>query len=279
MGSGAHSFIRVAASAFMALAFSGMYPAVAADDRNWDRFSVQFSMFRPDINTEVRLDRVAGPFGTFGDELDMESDLGLEDSDDLWQLDARLRFSKRFALEASYFEIGRSAQSTLSTTVDFGSETFFVNTDVETQFDTDILAASLRFSFIHNDYMELAGSLGAYWMTVDASIAVPAAPVPFSESADVGAPLPLIGMDFRYDFLPTKLALNVRARYFGIEIEDIDGSLTNFNIGLQYNVFDFFGVGLGYESFDFDVTSNNADFPGFLRFEYKGPKIFTTFQF
>jgi hypothetical protein len=273
MGSGAHSFIRVAVFTFMALAFSGMHPAVAADDRNWDRFSVQFSMFRPDINTEVRLDPVAGPFGT---ALDMESDLGLEDSDDLWQLDARLRFSKRFAMEASYFEIGRSGQSTLSTTVNFGDTNFPVNADAETEFDTDILAASLRFSFIHNDTMELAGSLGAYWMTVDAGITVPA--LSLSESADVGAPLPLLGMDFRFNFLP-KLALNVRGRYFGVDIEDIDGSLTNFNIGLQYDVFDFFGIGLGYESFDFDVTSNNEDFPGFLRFEYKGPKIFTTFQF
>ena len=273
MGSGAHSFIRVAVFAFMTLAFSGMHPAVAADDRNWDRFSVQFSMFRPDINTEVRLDPVAGPFGT---ALDMESDLGLEDSDDLWQLDARLRFSKRFAMEASYFEIGRSGQSTLSTTVNFGDTSFPVSVDAETEFDTDILAASLRFSFIHNDTMELAGSLGAYWMTVDAGITVPS--LSLTESADVGAPLPLIGMDFRFNLLP-KLALNVRGRYFGVDIEDIDGSLTNFNIGLQYDVFDFFGIGLGYESFDFDVTSNNADFPGFLRFEYKGPKIFTTFQF
>jgi len=273
MGSGAHSFIRVAVFAFMTLAFSGMHPAVAADDRNWDRFSLQFSMFRPDINTEVRLDPVAGPFGT---ALDMESDLGLQDSDDLWQLDARLRFSKRFAMEASYFEIGRSGQSTLSTTVNFGDTSFPVSVDAETEFDTDIMAASLRFSFIHNDTMELAGSLGAYWMTVDAGITVPS--LSLTESADVGAPLPLIGMDFRFNFLP-KLALNVRARYFGVEIEDIDGSLTNFNIGLQYNVFDFFGIGLGYESFDFDVTSNNADFPGFLRFKYEGPKIFTTFQF
>ena len=273
MGSGVHSFIRVAVFAFMTLAFSGMHPAVAADDKNWDRFSVQFSMFRPDINTEVRLDPVAGPFGT---ALDMESDLGLEDSDDLWQLDARLRFSKRFAMEASYFEIGRSGQSTLSTTVNFGDTSFPVSADAETEFDTDILAASLRFSFIHNDTMELAGSLGAYWMTVDAGITVPS--LSLTESGDVGAPLPLLGMDFRFNFLP-KLALNVRGRYFGVDIEDIDGSLTNFNIGLQYDVFDFFGIGLGYESFDFDVTSNNADFPGFLRFEYKGPKIFTTFQF
>jgi len=273
MGSGAYSFIRVAAFAVMTLAFSGMHPAVAADDRNWDRFAVQFSMFRPDINTEVQLDPVAGPFGT---ALDMESDLGLEDSDDLWQLDARLRFSKRFAMEASYFEIGRSGQSTLSTDVVFGDATFDLSEDVETTFDTDILAASLRFSFIHNDTMELAGSLGAYWMTVDAGITLQDNSI--SESADVGAPLPLIGMDFRFNFLP-KLALNVRGRYFGVDIEDIDGSLTNFNIGLQYDVFDFFGIGLGYESFDFDVTSNNEDFPGFLRFEYKGPKIFTTFQF
>ena len=273
MGSEAHLFTRVAASAVMALAFSGVHPAVAAEDRNWNRFSVQLSMFRPDINTEVRLDPVAGPFGT---SLDMESDLGLKDSDDLWQLDARLRFSKRFALEASYFEIGRSGQGTLSTAVDFGGTSFPLSADAETTFNTDILAASLRFSFIHNDSMELAASLGAYWMTVDAGIAVQA--LALSESADVGVPLPLMGMDFRYNFTP-KLALNLRGRYFGIEIEDIDGSLTNFNVDLQYKLFDFFGVGLGYESFDFDVTSNNADFPGFLRFEYNGPKIFTTFQF
>ena len=273
MGSGAKSFIRVAAFAVMTLAFSGLQPTLAADDRSWDRFSLQFSMFRPDIDTEVRLDPVAGPFGT---ALDMESDLGLEDSDDLWQLDARLRFSKRFALAASYFEIGRSAQSTLSTTVSFGDTSFPVSADAETQFDTDILTASLRFSFIHKEWMEFAGSLGAYWMNVDSSITVQS--LSLSESADVGAPLPLLGMDFRYNFIP-KLALNVRARYFGVDIEDIDGSLTNFNIGLQYDVFDFFGIGLGYESFDFDVTSNNADFPGFLRLEYKGPKIFTTFQF
>jgi len=272
MGSGKY-FVTPAVAAVFLLAGAAQSAAAADLEKGWDRFKLQVSMFRPDINTDVRLDPVTGPFGT---SLDLENDLGLPDSDDLWQADVRFRLTKRFALEASYFEIGRSGQSTLTGNVDFGDVSFPFSADTDSEFNTDIFAGSLRYSLVHNDRAELAASLGAYWMSVEAGIAAPN--LALEEIAEVDAPLPFIGMDFTLNFTRT-LALNLQGRYFGIEIEDIDGSLVNYNVALVYNAFEHFGVGAGYESFDFDIESQNVDFPGFLRFEYEGPKIFTTFRF
>ena len=64
MGSGKY-FVTQAVAAVFLLAGAAQSTAAADLEDGWDRFQLQVSMFRPDINSEVRLDPVTGPFGTF----------------------------------------------------------------------------------------------------------------------------------------------------------------------------------------------------------------------
>jgi hypothetical protein len=272
MGMPEKYFVKLAvAAAFMA---GGINIAQAADDSNWDRFRITAGTFKPSIDSTVRLDTSALLSGT---ELDLEDDLALEDSENLFSIEVIWRLTKRFSLEGGYFELGRSGSTLLAQTIDFGNQTFIVAADVATTMNTDIASLAMQYSFWHSEKLDIAASLGAYLIKIEANLDS-TTPLAVTESFHADAPLPLLGLRAEYYFTP-RLSMNLKARYFAVEISDVDGSMSNFMAGLQYNLFENIGLGIGYEYFDVDVTSQNADFPGILRFQYDGPKLFMTAQF
>lgn len=274
MGRIAKSCYGWAAVMVVLFLFAGLNTVIAGEQPAWDRFTLTVATFRPSIDTNVRLDSSALLAGT---EFDLEEDLALDDSDNLLSIEAMWRITQRFSLEASYFELGRSGSTTLSQQLDFGDQTFNVNEDVTTTLNTDIASLVLQYSFWHNEKLDIAGSAGAYLMKVEARID-PTSSTTLSESADVDVPLPLLGLRFAYNFTP-RLSLNMKARYFDVDLSDVEGSMINFLAGLRFDLFKHLGVGIGYEYFDVDATSENVDFPGLIQFKYEGPKVFMTAQF
>lgn len=272
MGHPKKYFVKLAVAAAYLLV--GCDVTLAADHSNWNRFRLTLGTFKPSIDSTVRLDTSAFLAGT---NLDLEDDLGLEDSDNLFSIEAMWRLTKRFSLEASYFELGRSGSSTLTQTISFGDQTFGLNADIDSKMTTDIASLAVQYSFWHSEKLDIAASLGAYLMKIEASIDS-TTPIAVTESVDANVPLPLMGLRLEYFFTP-KLSMNLKARYFAVEISDVDGSMNNFLAGLQYNVFEHLGIGVGYEHFGVDVTSQNVDFPGAFEFQYDGPKLFVSAQF
>jgi hypothetical protein len=245
-----------------------------AADPSWDRFRITVGAFRPSINSNVRLDSSALLAGT---PVDLEENLGLEDSSTLLSVEAIWRVTKRFSVEGSYFELGRSGSGTLTQPVDFGNQTFALNADVDTTLNTDIASLALQYSFWHGEKLDLAASVGAYLMRIEASM-VSTTPANISESLSGDAPLPLLGLRAAYQFT-SWMSLDLKARYFAANISDVDGSMTNLLAGLQFNPFEHLGIGLGYEHFEIDITSENQELPGKFLIEYSGPKLYMTAQF
>jgi hypothetical protein len=62
-----------------------------------------------------------------------------------------------------------------------------------------------------------------------------------------------------------------------LEIDDFKGSLVNFDLDLEYNMWKYMGFGIGYNFFrmDLDVAADN--FNGSVKYQYNGFKAFLKF--
>ncbi|MGI9309395.1 MAG: hypothetical protein ACR2P6_09035 [Gammaproteobacteria bacterium] len=273
MGTQTKACIKPLVIAVGLLLFLGASVAAAATEKGWDRFVLTAGAFDPDIDSTLRLDSTLLDPGT---PLDLETDLNLEDSDAVPYVTALWRITERFGLEASYFELERSAASTLNFEIDFGDETFLASTDVLTKFDTSFVELSLRYSFVMTEKVDLAASLGAYYLNLDASIEEQGGGAREADSGE--APLPVVGASFQYKIVPS-LTLSLGGKYFGVEVDDIDGSLVNYGAGIQWDPIRFIGIGLAYDYFELDADSENEDFLGEFNMEYKGPRAYLTLRF
>ena len=98
------------------------------------------------------------------------------------------------------------------------------------------------------------------------------------ESDDLNAPLPVIGLRGNYQFTP-RLMLRSSAELFAIEFDNVDGSLVDFYIGLDYHFHDNFAVGLGYNNVSLDVDADGSDFQGTLDWTYDGALLNVKYSF
>jgi hypothetical protein len=66
------------------------------------------------------------------------------------------------------------------------------------------------------------------------------------------APLPTIGLGVEYKIFPRLLA-NLRIDFFYVDIGDVEGTLAELFVGLEYRVFKHFGVGVAYDRMMLDI--------------------------
>lgn len=248
-------------------------PIVVADESAWDRFSLTVSGYKPSIDTEVRLDASNQTAGT---DLDLEDDLKLDDSDALTQYYASLRLTRSVSAEGSYFTLGRSAQTQLTGSIQFGDTIFPVNVDVTTAFEADVATLGLRWAFFHSERAEFAMSAGAYWMSLKAGIQSTGAAL--NEIAEADSPLPMAGLSVAWNLTPG-IQLTANGDYLPIDYDDFDGSIANYRVGLRYRILEHVGIGIGYDVLDVDVDSKSSSFAGFVKYRQQGPKAFLTLRF
>lgn len=254
-------------------ASSACVPAAVAGESGWDRFSLTVSGYKPSIDTQVRLDASNQAAGT---DLDLEDDLELDDSDALTQYYASLHLTRSVSIEGSYFELGRSAQTQLTGSIQFGDTIFPVNFDVTTAFEADVATLGLRWAFLQSERVELATSAGAYWMSLKAGIQSTGAGL--DELAEADSPLPMAGLSLAWNLTPD-IQLTLNGDYLSIDYEDFDGSIANYRAGLRYRVLEYVGIGIGYDVLDVDVDSKSSSFTGFVKYRQQGPKAFVTLRF
>jgi hypothetical protein len=97
-------------------------------------------------------------------------------------------------------------------------------------------------------------------------------------SADVLAPLPNLRFGAIYMINP-RWEVNTSVGWLSLEIDEIDGSYTYFDLGTQYRFTEKFGIGASYQFANIDVTSTKGSSVDKLDLEFKGPSIFITYGF
>ena len=96
-----------------------------------------------------------------GTPIDVERGLGMGDRTS-FLLDGYWRFFERYKIRIMYFDESRSAQKNLTDEIVSRGQTYPVNTQVSSQFDTRVVELAYEYAFLRGEHYELAGSLGIH---------------------------------------------------------------------------------------------------------------------
>lgn len=87
------------------LLFSGM-PTAMAQTGDDTKFSISLGVFFTDRDSQTSLDGTGGMLGT---DVDLEDELGLDNKDSVFRIDAYYRFNEKHRLDVSVFDLSRAA--------------------------------------------------------------------------------------------------------------------------------------------------------------------------
>jgi hypothetical protein len=267
--------IMLAGLALAVLATALGAPEAAAQDEKWrqDRFYLGLGLYRPNFDTRVRVDEANT--GISGTLLNLEKDLDLKDRKTQFTLNTHFRFAKRHAIELEWVDLKREDETTVGFSFTYDGELIDLNEDIVTTFNTEVIRAAYRFSFINSERMELSAALGLHVTDLEVGVNLVGEEADFN---DVTAPLPTLGAAWKYHF-NDQLTFHIRGEWLDVKIDNINGSLTAGLAELTWYPARNFGVGLGYHVWDFDVKATKDSLTGSLEYRYDGPKLNINLRF
>lgn len=244
---------------------------------------LDLGFFLTSFDTSLRVDNRDIDIGT---GIDLENDLGLDDSETIVWTAATWRFARRHRLGITYFQLGRDATVTANKDLKVDNEIIPVGATVTTKFDMDVVPIAYTYSFIKTPKHELSGSFGLHWNSINFEIQGAAfiqnAGADGKASAKAAAPMPLFGV--RYDYYVTKRwHAGVHAQYFDISISEdtfsFAGSIANVRVSTEYWLYNNFGIGAAINYFSLDVDVDDSEWKGTFDYEYFGPQIYLVARF
>jgi len=269
------------ASTFAAALLLGS-PAALADDAADvlnDPFHFELSTFVMNSDIDVRLD---GEFEQ-GTEVDWDRTFGDEDAT-RFRFDGYWRFADRHKLRFLWFNYARSDKETSEQRIDWGGEVIPVDTEVKAESSFDVYELAYEYAFVRGDDFEVAANIGLHYTDISLTLAAKASTSggaldeDVKEEATLAAPLPVIGLRGTWA-LPYNFSIDASAQYFAVSIDEYDGSLQDYRIGVTWQPRRWLGVGLGYDRFSVDVDVEKDSFTGALDWTYSGPMLYYSATF
>jgi hypothetical protein len=266
-----------ATAALAAVVLAAPVNAQAIDDDFW----IQGSGFLANVDTEVRSTLAANPGG--GTVIDLEDDLDFDDGELLPAIYAGARLGGGFVITGEYFSLGRDTTATISRDITVDDVTYPVNGSITAGFDTKVYRLSLGYVFAGSDTSEFGAALGLIATELDFSISgsgtVGGAPLSNQvRRKDVLAPIPTIGVFGSFEPAP-RVIIGGKADYFGLGIDDYDGSILNLQASAQYRIMDNVGIGVAYRYVDYDRDVEKDTYVASFDYNFWGPSFFIEIGF
>ncbi len=246
-----------------------------------DHINVRVGLFLPTHGTVTRFDSDQLGAGTI---VDLESDLGLEESTTNVRADGYIRLGRRHRLGAGYLKLDRSANRDLARTIQWGNEVFDLDVNIDSFWELTLVPAQYRFAVIKSDRVDLGLSAGVFALFLDAGLSAPEVSVQEAES--ISFPLPVFGVDL--EVAPAqRVYAQAGFEYFGLSIQDMDGSWYEFRAALEYFPLRYVGVGAAYRWVDIGVdTLGDIDSGGglvetdlLIDYDFRGPQLYVALAF
>ncbi|HKU13889.1 MAG TPA: hypothetical protein VJQ52_05810 [Steroidobacteraceae bacterium] len=233
-----------------------------------DRLRVEVNLFAASPQTDLRVDESLTQQGT---PINAEDDLGLDDFQVLPQVELTLLPGEHHLVRLSAFAMRRSAQKRIEKNISFDDQDYLVNERVDSRLDLTMFGLTYGYRFLVRQRGEITATLGIQVADVEANAVVRSRVVRESESGI--APLPLVGVEGRFDFTP-HLAAEARAQYLTVNVSDVDGSILDARLALTWRLNPYLAIGLGYRTFQIDVDSKDEGTPGVVDLSVDGPLLF-----
>jgi hypothetical protein len=202
------------------------------------------------FQTTASLDVVGTDVGT---EVSFEDELGLDGQGESFRADAWFRFGRAHRVDVAWFRFDRTGTRTTAREIHWGGEVFPIGTSLTGELDTQILQLRYTYYLLAGDDHELGVGLGIYGMNVLAGLRANGLGV--QQEFEAPVPLPVLTLQGAWEFVP-RLQLVGSLQYFFLELEQIgstdqiEGSVVDFLLGLEYELAPRFGLGAAYNFFN-----------------------------
>jgi len=233
-----------------------------------DRLRLEVNLLGASASTKLRVDESPTQQGT---EINAEDDLGLDDFQLLPQVELTLLPGERHLVRLSRFAIDRSAATHLEKNISFDDQDYLVGERVDSILNLTMFGLTYGYRFIVAPRGEISASFGIQIADVETNAVVRSRVVRESESGV--APLPLLGLEGRFDFTQ-RWSMEARVQYLTVNETDVDGSILDARLGVTWRLNPYLLFGLGYRTFQIDVNSADEDTPGFVDLTVAGPLLF-----
>jgi len=237
------------------------------------KYSIDLGVFFPDRRATLS----AGVNSREGDKIDFADEFGLEKHHDVFALDFGWRFGEKWCLSAQYFETSGKAATVLEEDVERNDAVFGAGSSVQVSLGFTLYRALVGRSFGDSERTDFGIGVGLHWLELNAAIAgdiLVDDGVSFSrEAVSADAPLPNIGAWYKYSLSP-RWAFRARADWFSAAVDEYDGTLLNWQGGVDYRLFRSAGMGVAYNSFHLDAGVDNPKWYGEVDLDFEGPFVF-----
>ena len=240
---------RVAAPlVFAAITLLG-FSDVHAQDNDKFKFSAGvFSVFKHD--SAMSLTSTSAGLGV---SFSPEDSLGWKGEQSVLRLDGRYRFTDKHSLSMSWYRISTDGDRSIQKDIEWlGRDgnviTIPVGASVKSSLEYDIVKLAYLWSFYHSDKVELSVGGGIHLTDIGVNLEASVTNNGVSASkADMLAPLPVVSLRLAYDVTP-KFSWFWQAELFAISVGDWDGTYSDLQLGMEYQLLQNVGVGIGLGS-------------------------------
>jgi hypothetical protein len=249
--------------------------ASAEEENLPDRFMLRLGGYNiRSADTILRLDAANAPIGTY---IDFKDTLGGDTKATIFRLDGLYRFNEHHGLGFSWYSIKFNGSRVLSQDIEWGGQTYPINTQVDSELKFDVYKLNYQYSVYHNDKVELGASFGFHIMKTFAGIN--ASGINQSQNESITAPLPVWGLFADYNFTP-RFSIYYNYQFFFINYQDkIRGALQDFLFGLEYRVFRNVALGAAYNRFNLSLKLQQDNTTLNLNTNWNGGMLYAAVYF
>lgn len=201
-----------------------------------------------------------------GASIDLEDTLGISESDFVGRFDTFYAFNPRHRIDFSIFDINRSGTRSIGEDLDFG-EVVIPAGEVDTSFNTMVVKLAYRYNFVADTRTAIGFSAGLHTMGIDLGLDSTVGSV--SESFDVTAPLPVIGLHGEYA-LSERWKILASTELFQIDIGYFSGYLQDSRLAIEHDLFDHMGWGVSLNGFQMGADMEDGPLRAEIEYAYQG---------
>lgn len=235
-----------------------------------DKFSVQLGAFLPSKDLKLSVD---GTVSGRSQEFDWEASTGASDDDDVFMLEGKWRFGKKWSFRAQYYESYKSSKAVLEEDIYWRNRIIGSGSSVTAGTEFGLIRAFFGRSFDNRANVDTGVGLGLHWLEIGAFIKPDINTLTSVSAGKVSGPMPNVGAWYFYSPSP-KWYLGGRVDWLEASIDEYDGGITNFSAGVNYQVFEHVGLGVKYQLFRLNVNIEDDKWNGSVTLDHEGPFIY-----
>ena len=261
------SLVLILIVGMMALCASGAY-AESSDTV----VSIRADYWLPVLDGEI----ISSELALVGTKIDLVDDLGFDDSEGLPAITGSIDLPLPFVPELlfSYSKADSSATNVLTKQLVFNGAVFNVSDTVNSSYDVTHFEALLNFGLVKTDAVDFGILAGVKYFEVETSISS----FGVTQTANVKGPVPVVGVKAGIG-LPLDFRLEGIGRGISLQIEDVDATLYDIDVGLHYDFNHFLRASAGYRYFMVDAEDDSDGVTDKVDISYSGPYVGVTASF